>query len=65
MIQIKNLKINKKTNKKYFRSTIYQLNQVQYVQDFQKLFLGVSQDNSNEKKTYKQTNKQTNKHFIS
>ena len=41
-----------KTNKTFFISTIYQLNQVQYLQNFQEIFPGVSQDDSNKKQTY-------------
>ena len=61
MIQIKKQK-TKQTNKQIniFRSTTFQLNQVQSLQNCQEIFLGVSWDDSNEK-TNKLTNKQTNK----
>ena len=55
-----NKQINKQTNKQIFRSTISQLDQVQSLQNFQKIFLGVFQDNSSEKTT-KNNKKQTNK----
>ena len=67
MIQIKTknkqIKTNKQISKKqidFFRSTISELNQVRSLRNFQKLFLGVTQDDSNKK----QKNKQTNKNFL-
>ena len=57
MAQIKK-QTNKQTNKQLFRSTISQLNHVPSLQNFQTIFLEVSQDDSNEKNI--STNKQTN-----
>ena len=40
---------NKKTNKQFLRSTKSQLNQIQYLRNFQKILLGLSHDGFNEK----------------
>ena len=44
-------------------TAISQLNQVQYLQNIQEIFMGVSRDDSNEK-TSKQTNQKTDKQFF-
>ena len=58
-----NTQTNKQT-KLFFWSTISQLNQVRSLQNFQKIFPGVSRDDSNETNKNKQCHKETeNKHF--
>ena len=54
---------NKQTNKQIFSSLS---NQVQYLQNFQKTPIWVSQDNSSKKAimTTKQANKETNNHLL-
>ena len=63
---IKNIFIWKKFFLCFFRSWIFQPNQVWSLQKVQEVFLGVFRDDSNKKnqKINKQTNKQTNKQFL-